>query len=830
MPDILAWLIVLWALSLVGLPIAAVAVGLGRLADRGWTVARPLTLLIVAWITWIGGTLGVIPNSAAGIGGTLVAVGALAAWLAWRHRPEMLDFLRRRWSVIVVTEGLFIGLFLFWALVISEVPGISHTEKPMDFGILNAVINSAQFPPEDQWLSGHSIAYYYGGHYVAGMLTKLSGVSSDVGYNLAMATIPAMFGAGVLGLVYNLLRLAGAGTSRGLWIGTFAALCIGLLGNLSGVLEFAYVRGIGGDWLWQWIGVKGLEPPAGGNGWLPDGFWWWWRGTRVIDTLAEGGASLDYTITEFPFFSFLLGDLHAHVSALPYLMLTLALGLSLLVATEPPGLQWVKNRPWEVGALALSLGALAFVNAWDFPVYLCILGMLAIVRWLAWQNRAPTVDMHGPMPTQSNGSASDTVGSLATSLGHGALLTVALAATGIILYLPFYLSFDSQTSGILPVSGPATRPVLFMLVMGAPAILAGGFVARAALDAGWPTGERRPIALLACAFAMGVFALWLIAVAVRVSISPDEVELANNLVIGRVILALPTLLMGSVATYCALVLASGRRPMHWIVFALALAAVGFFLLGGAELFHISDQFGNRMNTVFKFYYQAWLLLGIAGAIGMYYILAVPLRNAWVSELALLLDGLRIAWVGVVAVLLMASAYYPAAAVVDRTGWGSGAETRDDNTLSGLEHLRQSSPGEYEAIVWLRDSAEPGRIVEAVGSDYDAHGGISAATGRATPLSWEGHERQWRGEDINPELARRKSDVEAIFTSDESMVAQDLLGHYGIRWLAVGPRERSAYGNDIDDRMVKWAGEGWLAPAFEANGVTIYEVIDQSGIN
>ena len=830
MPDIIAWLIALWALSLVGFPITACAVGLGRLADRGWTVARPLTLLIVAWITWIGGTLGVIPNSAAGIGATLVAVGALAAWLAWRHRPEMVDFLRRRWTVIVVTEGLFIGLFLFWVLVISEVPGINHTEKPMDFGIMNAVINSAQFPPEDQWLSGHSIAYYYGGHYMAAMLTKLSGVSSDVGYNLAMATIPAMFGAGVLGLVYNLLRLAGARTSRGLWIGTLAALGIGLLGNLSGVLEFAYVRGIGGDWLWEWIAVKGLDPPAGGNGWLPDGFWWWWRGTRVIDTLGEGGASLDYTITEFPFFSFLLGDLHAHVSALPFLMLTLALGLSLMVAAEPPGLQWVKNRPWEVGALALSLGALAFVNAWDFPVYLCILGMLAIARWLAWLNRAPTVNMHGPLTAQSNGSASNTTGALTTSLGHGALLTVSLAAAGIILYLPFYLSFDSQTSGILPVSGPATRPALFMVVMGVPAILAGGFVARAALDAGWPRGERRPIALLAGVFAIAVFALWLISVAVRVSISPDEIELADNLVTGRLILALPILLMGSVAMYCALVLASRRRPMHWVVFALALAAVGFFLLGGAELFHISDQFGNRMNTIFKFYYQAWLLLGVAGAVGMFYILAAPLRNAWADELALLLNGLKVAWVGVVAVLLMVSAYYPIGALVERTGWGSHGESWSDNTLSGLDHLRDRSPGEYDAIVWLREHGEPGRIVEAVGNDYDAHGGISAATGRATPLSWEGHERQWRGDDINPELARRRAEVESIFTSDDSVETRGLLRHYGVRWMVVGPRERSSYGNDVGERMVKWADEGWLTPAFEADGVVIYEVIDHSATN
>ena len=460
MPDILSWIVVLWALSLVGFPIAATAAGLGRLADRGWSVSRPLSLLALAWITWIGGTLGLIPNSAGGIAATLVVVGALAGWLAWRHRAELLDFLRRRWTVIVATEVLFLALFALWALVASEVPGINHTEKPMDFGIMNAVINSAQFPPEDQWLSGHSIAYYYGGHYVAAMLTTLSGVPSDVGYNLAMASIPAMFGAGVLGLAYNLLRLAGASTSMGLVIGTCAALAIGLLGNFSGVLEFAYVRGIGGDWFWEWIAIKGLEPPPGGQGWLPDGFWWWWRGTRVIDTLGAAGASLDYTITEFPFFSFLLGDLHAHVSALPFLMLAMAMVLSLLIAPEPPGMQWVTNHPWECGMLALTLGALAFINAWDFPVYLCLLGMVAMARWLAWQNRPTGLSMHGPLPPSGGGAGVDHSAALSRSIGYGVLLMVGLAVAGIVMYLPFYLTFDSQTSGILPVAGPATRPVL----------------------------------------------------------------------------------------------------------------------------------------------------------------------------------------------------------------------------------------------------------------------------------------------------------------------------------------------------------------------------------
>ena len=823
MSDVFAWLIALWALSLVGFPMAFAVCGLGRLSDRGWAVSRMVGALLLAWITWVGGTLGVIPNSAGGIAATLILLGVISAWLAWPRRMEMKDFLRRRWSVVAVTELVFLTVFVFWALVISEAPGINHTEKPMDFGILNAIVNASGFPPEDQWLSGHSIAYYYGGHYVAAMLTALTGTSAGVAYNLAMATVPAMLAAGALGLVYNVLRLAGARMAPALLVGVLAALGITLMGNLSGILELAYVRGLGGEWFWQWMGVKGLEPPAGGSGWLPEGFWWWWRGTRIIDTLGEGGVSLDYTITEFPFFSFLLGDLHAHVTALPFLTLVLTLALALLTSPEPPGLEWLRDKPWEAGALALTLGALAFINTWDFPVYLCITGAAGVVRWFSGENRAPPVTLLGKFP-EHNGGVTETGPALARSIYRGATLVIGLAGAGAALYLPFYMSFDSQTSGILPVSGPATRPVLLLIVIGAPAFLACSLVARAALELGWPTGRRRAIGLLAALVGIAPLALWLVAVGIRVSVSPEGVTIAEGLVIRRLALTLPLLVVGGLAIYCALTMAQERRPRQWVVFALILAAAGFLLLAGAELFHIADQFGNRMNTVFKFYYQAWLLLGVSGAVGMYYIVAIKLRRQWVDEWIVLQATLRWSWTAVAAILILASLYYPAAAVIERTGWTTEGEGWHDNSLNGLGYLKQTDPGVYEAIQWLRRSAGAGRIVEAVGSDYDAYGGISAATGRATILSWEGHERQWRGDDTNSTLMRRRTDVAAIYTVENGAEMSALLEEYGIRWVIAGGRERAAYGDDVAQRMVKWAEEGRLSPVFASGEVVIYEVI------
>ncbi len=812
MQDIVAWLIALEALSWLGFPVAHLL--MGRLADRGWAVARILALLLLAWVTWIGGSVGIVPNSPVGILAVLSVFVLGSVWLAHRQRSELRDFFRRRWTVVLTVELTFLAMFAFWALVISEVPAINHTEKPMDFGILSAIVSADSFPPMDSWLAGHGIAYYYGGHYVAAMLTTLTGVPTDMAYNLSIATVAALAATGVLGLVYNLLRFSGSRVSPALVVGLIAAGGVLLLGNLSGVLEFAHVRGIGGEGFWGWAGIKGLTAPTGVEGWFPDQFWWWWRGSRVIDTLAETGVSLDYTITEVPFFSFLLGDLHAHVTVLPFLLLVLTLALSMMVSPNPPGLDWIRRQPWEAAAVCLAVGALAFMNAWDFPVYLAIIGMAALLRWFSWFT---------PIDDSSASDSSPPGNRLAKSAGRAGLLTLGIAAAGVVLFQPFYWSFDSQAQGILPVVGPATRPFHFLVVMGVPALLATGLIIRALMEVGWPTRQQRSVAIAVAGFSIAPLLLWLVAVGIRLSVNPEDMQLADGVVLQRLALALPLLAIGGIAAYCALALSAGRRPTRWIEFTLVLAAAGFYLLAGAELFHIADQFGNRMNTVFKVYYQAWLLLGTAGAVGTYYIIAIPARRGWAQNWSALLRGFASAWIILVAFLLLASSYYPVGATLERTGWATDGNDWSSNTLAGLDFLRHSEPDEYAAIMWLNNRQRAGIIVEAVGDDYTDYGRISAATARPAVLGWEGHQRQWRGDD--PALSGRRDDVAAIYEIDESARVQNLLSRYDVRWVIVGPRERNTYGDGVTGRMEDWADEGWLIRAFQSDTVTIYEVAD-----
>ena len=292
---------------------------------------------------------------------------------------------------------------------------------------------------------------------------------------------------------------------------------------------------------------------------------------------------------------------------------------------------------------------------------------------------------------------------------------------------------------------------------------------------------------------------------------PDRVgplHIAN-----RLLLTVPLLFVAALAGFSALRRNRQGRDAP-VGFPLLLSAAAFGLLALAELFFVLDFFGNRMNTVFKVYYQAWPLLILGGSFGLFFFWT---RRRTIGPSAAVAKY-ALAAVGVA--LLAASLYYPVGAVIDRTGIGSPGYTLSGKTLDGLAFVREGDPGEYDALAWLRGTAPPGRLVEAVGSDYTDYGRVSSSTGRPTILGWPGHEHQWRGS-LEP-LAGRDEDVGSIYTAGDIEQVARLLDKYGIRYVYVGRRERETYGPAGLTRF-----EDFMETVFAADGVTIYALPDRS---
>ena len=776
MLHVLIWWLVLQLIGLLALPITLKL--LRFLPDRGYGFARHVGLLLSGYLFWLLVSFGVLQNTTANIVFVLLLVGGLSTYLWAREGKGMRAALQENRRVILVTEVLFFLALAGFALFRAYNPDIAATEKPMEFGFINAILRSRTFPPRDPWLSGYGISYYYLGYIISAMLTRLSGLPSDITFNLTGVMLFALTMNGAFSVVCNLAqatldhRAQVAGTLKkvGSWAsilsGFLGAILVALMGNLEGVFELIRVRGGGSEALWRWLDVKNLHATPPSTKWYPDDLWWWWRASRVIHDRDAMGKSME-VIDEFPFFSFLLGDNHPHVLTLPFVLLALALALNLLLAqaqkakTESPQEEQDGGRfarlarsvadlwsggPFDWVMWGILLGGLGFLNTWDYPIYFGIFVLAYAVqrqayRKVSWEWLADVITFGG-----------------------------LLFTLGVLLYFPFYLGFRSQAGGIGMVGEIKTRLHQYLLMLGVFVFAVTSLLVALLIRYRRLADEMRRLPLLG-QLAGGVMALLFL------------FSLVQGWWTAALIWALAA---GSTVTFiwgARLAPADEGGAMRLepsTSFALLLITTGLLLTVFVEFLFLRDTFGTRMNTVFKFYYQAWVLLGIASAYGAFYILhRLRAVTGWAR------GGLAL-WSLVGIVLVGAGLSYTVAATTSKAG-GFGGEP----TLDGTRYIARFRKDDYDAIRWLRANAPPdGVMLEAPGGSYSEYNWVSAHTGIPTLLGWGGHELQWRGNYDEP--SRREPDISAIYQGGDVEQTQNLLEKYGIDCVYVGHLEREKY--------------------------------------
>ena len=229
--------------------------------------------------------------------------------------------------------------------------------------------------------------------------------------------------------------------------------------------------------------------------------------------------------------------------------------------------------------------------------------------------------------------------------------------------------------------------------------------------------------------------------------------------------------------------------------------VGGLLVLAPEFVYLRDQFGNRMNTIFKFYYEAWALWAVAAA----FAIAVML-----SELRGWVNGV---YTAVIVVLISIGSIYPVLSVPNKTA--NFYENRtEERTLDGAVNLIRYAPDDYQAIQFLEQAA-PGTVAEAVGGQYSEFGRVSMYSGQPTVLGWAGHESQWRGGD--DEIGTRQADIQILYSTHDWEQTQAIIKQYGIRYIYIGPMERQTY-SVYEDKFTKN-----LAQIYNEGQVVIYIV-------
>ena len=917
MIDWLLWYLVCTLLGWMAFPIAYRL--LPGLNDRGYTASRAMGLLIWGYSFWLLSSLGILPFQT---GGLLFAAAILLALSIWAltgiRRQEIADWLRSKKWLVLTTEMLFLAAFAGWTIVRAANPEAIGTEKPMELAFINAILRSPTFPPHDPWLSGYAISYYYFGYVITAMLAKITGTAGSVTFNLGTALVFALSACGAYGLVNNLLNAVNGFRDKGrlhskspsfLIASLLGPLYVLIVSNLEGFLHVLHTRGFfwqrtaSGELsspFWRWLDILDLSAaPQEPFAWAPTRFWWWWRASRVLQDYDLSGAPKEI-IDEFPFFSFLLADLHPHVLAMPFAFLAIALALNLFLNDRntstksvhleiahswlawvamlaiPLGLigvimgglrlsvmliaagsglliisgviivklfdkgsggtlasrftsreRFVVELPADMGAgfillSAITLGGLAFLNTWDFPVYVFLFaaayGLKKVINKEATTGQA-----------------------VSGFIWVGA----ALGASGIVLYLPFYLGFSSQAGGLIPnlvyptrgahlwvMFGPLLVPILAYLIH-----LHVRLRDRRALRTGLiqAAGIYLVLALIVIFLATVIVVLPQINQLFLSSIGTSTTGgLLREAVMRRLtapggwltLFILMTLVLGLIPQLRRIsqldheqageegngepTFQETHTPLELSgAFVVLLIFTGLLLVLAPEFVYLRDMFGWRMNTIFKFYFQAWLIWGIAAVFGAV-ILIIRLKGFWSLLFRL---GL--------ALLFLASLTYPVLSL-----WSKTNGFRPGNwSLDSTAYFTPISAEETAAIEWLK-TAPYGVVAEAVpetGGSYSEFARAATFTGLPGVLGWVGHENQWRGG--NQAIGSRQSDLERLYCSREWEEARSLLDQYQIRYVFVGKLERAVYvpkAGVCPSGMIEAKFQRHLNRAFEMGDVVIYE--------
>jgi uncharacterized membrane protein len=833
-------------------------------------------------------------------------VGLTGGLAAWRQRERLGGFVRRNGGLLAAGETLFILAYLAFVLVRMANPDLWQPwfggEKFMEFAFLNGILRSPTFPPLDPHYAGGMINYYYYGIYLAGYLVKLTGIYAEVAFNLTIPMLFAMTVANSFAVAHAAWGMArpAQGWRDGVGAALLAPLMIAVLGNLDGIGQV--VRALSARSTIQVQSalpvfstiaqaMLGLVQVVRGQSTLPA--YDFWGPSRVIPN----------SINEFPYWSFLFADLHPHLIGIPLSLVFLALMLALVADYQVGWRRWRWHGLGLGAAAAFLLGTLASVNLWELPTYFG-LGVLALlvaefrarggIRWprvlvVAVLYVVGALLFYWPFfATYVNVGASG-IGLVRAGDGLGAWLLV--------------WGFPAFVIGSWILYSGAQRPArqdaawIEEPAQDAPALVAaengfgdtGESEAMAVWDTEAAADEDREPALPPSPrpgsqvtgierFLSGVLRrfdrlprLWYLhsrlvrrptfAYMLGVGVLPlAGLASVAALLWGRPVLGVCMPLLGiALLTLWR----RGAQVDTGAVFASLLATTGLAILAGTQVVYLKDFLQGsdwyRMNTLFKFFVQVWVLWGLAAAI------ALP--RLWQAATASMarqermrpgvdtaesetlrpnfwLDGRRAPalWQTIVVVLLVASLAYvvlgtPARLSQRLIGWRPAF-----GTLNALDYMVQGSytwpddsnrivlASDHAAVEWLLEHVRGNPvIVETAELDYYRAGStrVASMTGLSGLLGMHKGEQR-PGEQVGA----RDGVLREFWSTPDVGRTQAILDELDIGLVYVGQLERYLHPDGVN-KLAEMAAQGLLTPIYQNADTLIYAVpgrmVEQDGI-
>jgi YYY domain-containing protein len=799
------------ALGILCYPLVRLA--LPGLADRGYPLSKLAGLLLLAFFVWILGSFGV-PFTRTTIWLVLLGLALLSGVLIYLQRKVLAEELRANWRYFLTVEILALAAFVFFLMVRLGNPDLWHPykggEKPMDFSYLNAVLKSTTFPPYDPWFAGGYINYYYYGFVIVGVPIKLLGIVPSVAYNIVLPVWYSLLILGGFSIGWNLYQ--GLPRSRALragephrkrflgtafWIGLATAAGLALLGNLgtvrlivTGFQQLASggaavnKAGLGQQIAWTFQGfvqfLRGAPMP------FYPGDWYWYP-SRVIP---------GEPITEFPYFTFLYADPHAHLLAFPITVLAISWSLSVVLRKarwgETDGRFNMLGTVIGMGFGALVIGALRPTNTWDFYTYIVLASLalfysvirrgefkaLSVIRLPAWIKKA------------------------ATAL----IVTAVFVLLVFLLYQPFGAWFDQGYNQVKVWEGDRTPLGSYFTHWGLFLFIIVSWMA-------WETYHWMKTTPESALKKLTPYKTWLYAGLILFLI------VLLVLLVQGVVVALVVLPVGVWAV--VLMFRPGRSDGHR--FLLFLIGTAIFLTLVVELIYMVGDIG-RMNTVFKFYLQAWIMLALSSGVCL----------AWtLQSLKYWKPKLEFVWQVLLFLLVVSAALFPLMGTRDKIHdrMAEGVPT----TLDGMAYMANATyydmgmnmqlEQDYEAILWMQENVEGSPVIlEGQAYEYRWGNRYTINTGLPGVVGWNWHQRQRRAALQNNEVQERVDAVGTFYLTEDLNYVRDFIDRYNVAYIVVGQLEEAFFPGVGLAKFEANDGVLWQE-VFRTGHTVIYQVLD-----
>ncbi len=793
-------------LGLIAFPL--VFLGMSGLKDRGYGFARLAGILLFGFAAFNLGSAGfaVTRNLLLMI---LVGLALLSLVLYFLNWQKIIQFIKHNWKRLLVIELVALICFGFFLWIRTQNPDLWHPskggEKPMDFSYLNAIIKSENFPPYDPWYAGGYINYYYYGLLLVAMPVKLLGIIPASAYNIILPLWYAITMVGAYSIGYNLYasiaQTRNLQKRTGMWStvsGVITAVFLGFLGNLGEVKLLSEVfRGLGGGplfnpdasfvqqaiWFFRGIGqyLKKVPYPM-------DPGAWYWNPSRAIP---------GDVITEFPYFTFIYADLHAHLIAMPIVIFAVGWALSFLLSKG----RWGENRRENLCGLLISLllgglviGAIKPTNTWDFYTFL-ILGcaVIAFVGWKYGLSVLPRIKRMSPQLSKL------------MQIGMTIFVFIFLSY---VLYQPFNSQFHPGFSKVGMWSGEKTPIKSYLTHWGVILFtIVSWFV--------WESYRwmaRTPVS----------FFKKLKRYRQTVTIVGVVFSLAFLLLL---VLKVKIALIAVPLCVWALLLLLIPQQSDVKRFMLFIVGTGLLLTLMVEVVYLEGEIG-RMNTVFKFYLQAWLLLTLVSGAAIVSLLRAHSR--WkLHEQLLFQVPLMILVAGALLFPMLGTISKVKDRIVPDASQGIDGMGYMQTAWNFDMGVNMDLSQDYRAILWLQDnvSGSPVILEGFRGYEYRWNNRMTIYTGLPGVVGWNYHQRQQRGILRNNAVQERVDEVDKFYLSTNLRFMRGFLEKYQVEYIIVGQVERAFY-PEVDFTKFKQLDGIFWTKVYEEQETAIYQVIHQ----